>query len=138
MKDLNEVFLIGRLTRDPELKYTNGGSCVMNFSIAVNSAKKIGDEWKDEPNFFDITYWPKNVEYWAKQLYKGTKVAIHAEARQERWEKDGVTHSRVKFYCTDFPQVFTRSENQSGHGNVPTSTESSAPQPPMEDDSIPF
>lgn len=138
MKDLNEVFLIGRLTRDPELKYTSGGSCVMNFSIAVNSAKKVGEEWKDEPNFFDITYWPKNVEYWAKQLYKGTKVAIHAEARQERWEKDGQTHSRVKFHCTDFPQVFPRSENQPGASAAPTST---APAPTGEapfEDNIPF
>ena len=53
MKDQNDVFLIGRLTRDPEVKYTTGGSCVMNFSIAVNSSKKVGDKYEDEPNFFD-------------------------------------------------------------------------------------
>lgn len=141
MKDLNEIFLIGRLTRDPEVKYTTGGSCVFNFSIAVNTAKKVGEEFQDEPNFFDIVFWPKNVEYWAKQLYKGTKVMVHCEAKQDRWEKDGVTHSRVKFQCIDFPQVFPKTEGAKEATTETAQTAQTQPDPskpaPFDDD-IPF
>lgn len=141
MKDLNDVFIIGRLTRDPEIRYTSSGSCVMNFSVATNSSKKVGDKYEDEPNFFDIVFWPKTVDYWAKQLYKGTQVFLHCEAKQDRWEKDGVQHSRVRFQCVDFPKVFPKSEHTAAGSEAQSSATAAAPAPtggaPFED-SIPF
>ena len=56
MADLNHVVLIGRLTRDAELKYTSNGQAVCKFSIAVNRRKKNGDQWEDEASFFDIVF----------------------------------------------------------------------------------
>jgi len=62
MADLNRVTLIGRLTRDSELKSLASGQSVCKFSIAVNRLRKNGDQWEDEPNFFDVTLWGKRGE----------------------------------------------------------------------------
>jgi single-strand DNA-binding protein len=71
MADLNHVVLIGRLTRDSELKYTSGGQAVCKFSIAVNRRKKNGDQWEDEANFFDIVVWGRQGESLHTYLKKG-------------------------------------------------------------------
>lgn len=95
MADVNHVILIGRLTRDAELKYTSGGMAVCKFSIAVNKKKKQGETWIDEANFFDVTAWAKLAETLSKYLVKGKQVAIDGELQQDRWEKDGQSHSKV-------------------------------------------
>ena len=62
MADLNVVILLGRLTRDPELRYTPGGTAVTSFGLAVNNRRKSGDEWKEEPCFVDVRSsgaWPR-------------------------------------------------------------------------------
>jgi single-strand DNA-binding protein len=97
MQDTNICLLIGRLTRNAELKYTASGQAVTKFSIAVNRSVKDGDTWKDEANFFDITIWGKQGESLVNKdfLLKGKQVGITGELRQERWEKDGQNRSKV-------------------------------------------
>ncbi|MGP1586808.1 MAG: single-stranded DNA-binding protein [Treponemataceae bacterium] len=95
MVDLNSVSIIGRLTRDAELKYTSGGMAVSNFSIAVNRRRKNGDQWVDEVSFFDVNFFGKSAESLKQYLLKGKQIAINGELRQDRWEKDGQNHSRV-------------------------------------------
>ena len=97
MKDLNCCVFIGRLTKDADLRATNTGIDVANFSIAVNSSEKAGDQWKDKANFFDMAYLGKPAEAVHPYLKKGQQVAVTAEAVQDRWEKDGEKHQRVKF-----------------------------------------
>ena len=96
MADLNHVALIGRLTRDAELKYTAGGQAVCKFSIAVNRRKKVGDNWEDEANFFDIVLWGKQGESLQSYLVKGKMVGIDGELRQDRWQQDGQNRSKVE------------------------------------------
>jgi single-strand DNA-binding protein len=93
--DINHVVLVGRLTRDAELKYTAGGQAVCNFSIAVNRSKKSGDQWVDEPSFFDVTLWGRQGEVVNQYLVKGKTVGVDGGLRQDRWEKDGQNHSKV-------------------------------------------
>jgi single-strand DNA-binding protein len=95
MSDLNRVILIGRLTRDAELKYTASGQAVGNFSIAVDRRIKSGDGWVNEANFFDVTLWGKTAESLGKYLVKGKQVAIDGELRQDRWEQDGQNRQKV-------------------------------------------
>ena len=57
MTDINRVFLVGRLTRDADLRFTNSGTPVGKFSIAVNRSRKNGDKWDEEVNYFDIVLW---------------------------------------------------------------------------------
>lgn len=100
MLDLNCVTIVGRLTRDAELKHTAGGMAVTKFSIAVNRRRKVNDQWEDEASFFDVTLWGKQGEALNQYLLKGKQVGINGELRQERWEKDGQNRSRVEIVAS--------------------------------------
>ncbi|MDR2051786.1 MAG: single-stranded DNA-binding protein [Treponema sp.] len=101
MADINHVVLVGRLTRDAELKYTAGGQAVCKFSIAVNRRKKSGDQWVDEANFFDIVLWGRQGESLNQYLLKGKQVGIEGELRQDRWEQDGQNRSKVEIVANN-------------------------------------
>jgi single-strand DNA-binding protein len=83
--------IIGRLTRDPEIRFTNSGKAVCNFSIAVN--KKKGDE--DYVSFFDCTAWGTQAEGVFASLHKGDRAVVNGSLAQERWEKDGQKFSKI-------------------------------------------
>ena len=94
--DINMVVLVGRLTRDAELKYTNSGIAVCKFSLAVNRKKRSGDNWEDEVSFIDIVVWGKQGEAISRYLEKGKQVSVAGELRQSRWEQDGQSRSRME------------------------------------------
>ena len=91
----NRVVLIGRLTRDAELKYTQGGDAVSKFAIAVDMKKKSGDQWVEEANFFDIVLWGRQAEAINQYLVKGKQVGIDGQLKQEKWEQDGQSRSKI-------------------------------------------
>ena len=98
MTDINNVTLIGRLTRDlgeNDFAYSNSGTARANVSIAVNRAKKQGDEWVDEVSFFDVVIWGKTAENLKPYLTKGKQICVSGHLKQDRWEKDGQRHSRI-------------------------------------------
>ncbi len=95
MTDLNHVMLIGRLTRDAELKYTQNGFAISNFSIAVNRRRKNGDQWVDEVSYFEISLFGKIAETLKQYMLKGKQIAVDGELRQDRWEQDGQSRSKV-------------------------------------------
>ncbi|MDR2807509.1 MAG: single-stranded DNA-binding protein [Spirochaetaceae bacterium] len=101
MVDLNHVVLIGRLTRDAELKYTANGQAVCKFSIAVNRRRKNGDQWVDEANFFDIVLWGRQGEALNQYLVKGKLVGVDGELRQDRWEQEGQNRSKVEIIANN-------------------------------------
>ena len=114
--DLNRVTIIGRLTRDAELKSTGSGISVSKFSIAVNRRTKNGDEWKDEASFFDVTLFGKQAESLDQYLLKGKQVAIDGELRQERWTDNQTGQQRSKVVIVaDNVQLLGSKEN--GNGN---------------------
>lgn len=92
---INSVVLVGNLTRDAEIKYFNNGNAIVKFSIAQNRRKKQGDAWVDEAMFFDVSFGNKGAEAVHKYLTKGKQVAIQGELRQDRWEQDGQSRSKV-------------------------------------------
>lgn len=99
MTEINSVTLLGRLTRDCEVKTFNNGGNVINFDIAVNRSVKKGDEWVDEANFFAIRYSTKSTKI-AEYLKKGTQVVINGYLKQEKWEKDGKQNSKIVVVAT--------------------------------------
>ncbi len=137
MSDLNRVTLIGRLTRDAEYKTLPTGTALCNFSIAVGKSipPKNGGEWQNETSFFDVTIWGKLAETKAPNLKKGKQVAIDGELRQERWEKDGQQHSRVKINAESV-QLLADPKGASTAGGGPQAAEPGKPGA-FEDD-IPF
>jgi single-strand DNA-binding protein len=101
MADINHVVLVGRLTRNAELKYTGSGAPVSKFAIAVNQRRKKDDQWVDEANFFDVVLWGKSAESLAQYLVKGKQVGIEGQLRQDRWEQDGQSRSRVEIVASN-------------------------------------
>jgi len=97
MRDINTCIFIGRLTRDAELKYTSGGAAIVSFALAVNGSEKQGEKWVDRASFFDFAYFGKAAEAVHPYLTKGQQVSVVSSAIQDRWEKDGEKHQRVKF-----------------------------------------
>ena len=101
MVDINHVVLIGRLTRDAELKSLASGQAVCKFSIAVNRRRKNGDQWEDEPNFFDIVVWGRQGESLHQYLVRGKMVCIDGELKQDRWQQDGQNRSKVEIIANN-------------------------------------
>jgi single-strand DNA-binding protein len=86
---MNQVCLIGNLTKDVELRYTPQETAVVNLSVAVNRNK-------DEVSFFDAVAFGKTAEICSQYLSKGSKVGISGRLQQDRWEKDGEKRSKVR------------------------------------------
>ena len=95
MKDLNRVVLIGRLTKDVELRYSNSGVCFGHFSVAVNRSRKTESGYVDEVSFFECDIVGKTAENLATYLRKGKQVAVEGELEQKRWTKDGGNFQKI-------------------------------------------
>ncbi len=144
MAEINHVVLVGRLTRNAELKYTNNGQAVSKFSIAVNSRRKKDDQWVDEAHFFDITYWGKAAEAVQPYLLKGKQVGVEGSLRQDRWEQDGQPRSKVVINANNVMLLGGKGQGGSTEGQ-PSGPESGGkdfpegqPGPDKFEDDIPF
>jgi len=111
MADLNNVVLIGRLTRDAILKYTGGGTAVSNFSIAVNKSRKQGSDWVNETSYFDISLFGKQAESLSPYLKKGKMIAVNGELKQDRWEQEGQNRSKILVVAHNI-QLISNGENR--------------------------
>src|SRR3972149_4497652 len=97
MSDINVVLLTGNLTKDPELKYTPSGMAVCDYTIAVNGYKKDKAEGEKDPvSFVDCVSFNKQAEAISQYQKKGSMLTVSGKIKQERWEKDGQKHSRIK------------------------------------------
>lgn len=95
-KQLNISIIEGRLTAEPELRYTKTGRSICRFGIAVNSTLKADNETIDHVSFFSVNSWNNLAEICAKYLKKGSMVRVKGRLRQNRWTtEDGVKKDRV-------------------------------------------
>ena len=97
MANLNKVFLIGNLTRDPELRYTPSGSAVAKFGIAVNRTwKSQTGEKKEEACFVDCQAWTRVAEVISEYCHKGSPLFIEGRLQLDSWEgKDGQKRTKL-------------------------------------------
>ena len=116
--DMNNVNVIGRLTKDAELSYTSNGVAIGKMSIAVNRARKSGDEWINDVSFFEVKIFGRTAENLKQYLTKGKQVAVSGFLKQERWEKDGEKFSKVTIGAEEVQLI---GGNQS-NGNSATDT----------------
>lgn len=135
---INRALLVGNLTRDPEVRYIPSGTAVCEFSVAVNSREKKGEEWVDRVDFFDIVTWGSTAEACGQYLVRGSQVGVDGVLRHERWEKDGQKHSRVKIRA-EVVQFLTRNSGggSAADGGAPGPQAVPAAQTSSDDD-IPF
>lgn len=123
-RSINQVILMGRLTRDPEMRTTTTGKNVCNFSLAVD---KFGQD--AGADFFDIVAWEKLAELVTQYLSKGRRCLVQGRLSQNQWEQDGQKRSRVEIVATDV----TFLDGPSGGGGTPATivdskTKSSKPK----------
>lgn len=135
MSNLNKVFLIGNLTRDPELRYTPSGAPLAKFGLATNRKFKSGDEWKEEVCFVDITVWGKQAENCSEYLSKGRSVCIEGRLSFSSWETDD-GQKRSKLEVVGERVIFLGGSRgdakEGGDGDQPTSDAQAV------DDDVPF
>jgi len=107
---MNVVILMGRMTRDPELKYTSGGKAFANFSLAVQKTK-------DEVEFIDCTAWEKTAETIAEYFRKGNRILIQGRLSVSNYEQNGEKRKSTKVVVNSFEFVESSgtSENNGGY-----------------------
>jgi single-strand DNA-binding protein len=131
LNDLNKWTGIGRLTKYPELKYLQAGTAIAMLSIAVNRKYKE----QEEVSYFDIQTWSKQAEICCQYLTKGSKIAVDGRLKQERWEKDGKTNSKIIIVAEQVQFLDSKKDAPSG-SMVDTGTQ--VKDNPFSDDDIPF
>jgi len=91
------VTIVGSLGRDPELRFTQSGLGIVNFSVAVNRRKKVGDEWEDETCWFNVSAWRELAENVAASMSKGDRVIVTGHMQESSWEdKDGNKRTKME------------------------------------------
>jgi len=99
MSSFNKVILLGNLTRDPETRFAQSGTAVVNFGLAVNrKTKNERGEWTEEPVFIDCTIFGKRGEAFAKFHEKGASAFIEGELRFDTWDDKTTGAKRSKLY----------------------------------------
>lgn len=101
-KSINQVILMGNLTRDPELRTTPSGQSVCSFSLAINrSWQDQSGQAQEAVDYFDITAWGKLGELVNQYLSKGRKCLVMGRLSQRSWEQDGQKRSKVEVVASD-------------------------------------
>ncbi|MDE0067601.1 MAG: single-stranded DNA-binding protein [Acidimicrobiaceae bacterium] len=148
----NTVTVVGNVTRDPELRFTQGGMAVANFGVAWNKKRNDGE---DEVSFFDVTCFRQLAENVADSIAKGARVVVYGMISQRSWEnQQGERRSKVEIVADDVaPSLkwasaeITRNEfrggsdgagRPSGGGARSQSSERTQPQPTYDLDEEPF
>ncbi|MDO8675085.1 MAG: single-stranded DNA-binding protein [Candidatus Omnitrophota bacterium] len=111
---LNSVNIMGNLTRDPEMKYIPSGKAVCGLSIANNRVYTKNGEKVTEVSYFDVDVWGPAAENCSKYLTKGSGIIVEGRLRQDRWEKEGKTQSRVRITANAVHFLSKKQNNTAG------------------------
>lgn len=135
MASYNRVTLLGNITRDIELKYTQSGTAICPFGLAVNDRVKRNDEWVDEATFVDCTAFGKTAEVIGEYCSKGSPILVEGRLKLETWEKDGEKRSRLGVVVEKMQLL-----GKKGEGSSPKPS-SNGKRPPVQEaveEEIPF
>lgn len=132
MTCFNKVILIGNLTRDPEVRYSQNSTAVASFALAINRKYKQGDETKEEVSYIDIVVFGKQAENCGKYLNKGDAALIEGRLQQLRWDDKETGQKRSKV------EVAAQSVTFMPKSGKNTQDRSPEPEPPVGDGEIPF
>ena len=115
--DYNKITLIGRLTRDIDLKYTTTGTAIAAVSLASNRSVKKQDNWETEVSYFDANIYGRMAENLKPYLIKGRMILIAGRLKQDRWEKDGQKFSRIKIEVEEVQLLGGKSSESLNNSN---------------------
>lgn len=129
-RSLNQVTLMGNLTRDPELRQTPTGQNVTSFSLALNrSYKDASGEWQEVTDYIDIVCWGPLAERVAQYLSKGRRCLVQGRLQSRSWEQDGAKRSKVEVLANDVTFLDSRGggDGDSDGGNNSGGSTADAP-----------
>ena len=153
--DLNRVTLVGRLTRDPELRHTQGGDPICSIRLAVSSrSRDEAGNWGDKSNYFDVTVFGRQAETASTYLAKGRRIGVDGRLSWREWQaQDGTKRQSVEVIAGDVFFLDSRGEAGGGEaaqgggwsqapaagsgGDLPVDRSDMQPAPGADDD-IPF
>ncbi|MFA5405425.1 MAG: single-stranded DNA-binding protein [Ignavibacteria bacterium] len=134
-KGLNKVMLIGRLGKDPELKYTEKGTAYCNFSIATDESYKDENGNKVErTEWHNIVAWRKLAEICHQYLKKGSKIYCEGKLQTDSYEKDGIKRYSTKIVMTDMTMLDSKGATDKVSDDAGKKVESGN----AEEDDLPF
>ncbi len=134
--DINRVFIIGRLTRDPEFKQINSSSLV-NFSIANNRVFVVNGSKKEEVSYFDCSAWGKLADIIKQYCKKGKQVAVEGRLQQSVWDApDGKKNSKIRIIVENL-QLLGGNVGGSNESSPDPSYDTSYPSYDMNTSSVP-
>ena len=135
MASLNKIMLIGNVGQDPELRYTPDGNPVANFSIAVNRRRRVGEEFKDETEWFNIVCFSRTAENVNQYLTKGQKVYVEGRFQSSEYVgQDGNQRKSYEVIANEVTFLSTRSEAESANQNNTQNQEKPESKPVDSDD----
>lgn len=117
-RSINQVVLMGNLTRDPELRQTPNGQSVCSFSLALNRAyKDQSGEWQEATDYVDVTAWAGLGERVSQYLSKGRRCLVQGRLQSRSWEQEGQKRSKVEVLANDVTFLDGRNADNDGGGN---------------------
>ena len=120
MASFNKVILVGNLTRDPQVRYTPGGSAVGEIGLAVNRSwfEKNSNSRKEETTFVDVTLWGRTAEVASEYLTKGRSVLIEGRLQLDQWDdkESGQKRSKLKVVGENMTMLGGRGESGGAPG----------------------
>jgi single-strand DNA-binding protein len=142
-RSLNQVTLMGNLTRDPELRQTPTGQNVTSFSLALNrSYKAQNGDWQEATDYIDIVAWGPLAERVSQYLSKGRRCLVQGRLQSRSWEQDGQKRSKVEVLANDVTFLDSRGgEGDSNGGSVsdngtPADSDAAKPKPSKQTDDV--
>ncbi|SRR6266568_2181436 len=128
-RSLNQVILMGNLTRDPELRQTPSGQQVCSFSLALNrSYKDQSGDWQEVTDYIDVVAWGPLGERVAQYLSKGRRALVQGRLQSRSWEQEGQKRSKVEVLANDVTFLDGRGEGGDA-GATPTTSAGAASVP---------
>lgn len=134
---LNTSIIVGRLTKDIELKQTPTGKTVANFTVAVDKPYNKDND-HPEANWIDCVAWDKTAEFLAKYFKKGSKVGITGSLQTRTYEKDGTKFKVTEILVSTVDFVESKNSNQTGQQETAQSVKTTEAVPETNADDLPF
>lgn len=127
MASMNRVFLLGNLTRDPEVRYIPSGQAVAELRLAVSHKYKTqGGEEKEETCYVDVNAWGRTAEVCGQYLSKGSPLLVEGRLKYDEWEKDGKKNSKLRVVA-DRVQLIGAPRRNAEYGDAPPAGEDPTP-----------
>lgn len=144
--DINRLFIIGRFTKEPDLRYTQGGTSVASFSVANNRSYTAQNEKKEQVSYFNCVAWGKTGEVIAQHCKKGHRIGIEGRLQQRSWtDEKGQKRNTVEIVVDNFQFLEgkgsgreSESEGDQASGNLLSSGTEQTDEKSFEDQSPHF